>query len=73
MEPADPHDQEAVLVDGAGGARARGGASLVALLDAIRRDLADGLYHPRERLVEADLGVTFETDGLRAHGVLRRE
>ena len=27
----------------------------------------------KERLDEADLGVTFEQDGLRAHGVLRRE
>jgi DNA-binding GntR family transcriptional regulator len=34
---------------------ARSGAALNALLAAIRDDLAAGSYHPRERLVEADL------------------
>lgn len=35
--------------------RSRSGTALASLLEAIRQDLADGVYHPRERLVEADL------------------
>jgi DNA-binding GntR family transcriptional regulator len=53
-----PDAAAATDVDGgdrAAAARARPGAGLSALLEAIRRDLADGVYHPRERLVEADL------------------
>ncbi len=45
----------------AGTRRAKSGAALSALLDAIRRDLAEGAYHPRERLVEADLVARYAT------------
>jgi DNA-binding GntR family transcriptional regulator len=41
--------------DKAAGRRGRGGQALVALLQVLRRDLAEGVYHPREHLVEADL------------------
>jgi DNA-binding GntR family transcriptional regulator len=45
-------------------ARTRGvrtGAALAALLTALRADLASGAYHPRERLVEADLVARYGT------------
>lgn len=44
-----------------GGGRGRSGAALTALLAALRRDLAEGSYHPRERLVEADLVTRYST------------
>jgi DNA-binding GntR family transcriptional regulator len=56
--PADGGDASD---DGGAGARGRAGAVLAALLAALRRDLADGLYHPRERLVEADLVERYGT------------
>lgn len=51
----DPND------DGGGGTRGRAGAVLAILMTAIRRDLAEGVYHPRERLVEADLVERYGT------------
>ena len=41
--------------------RARTGAALATLLPSLRRDLANGVYHPRERLVEADLVTRYGT------------
>jgi DNA-binding GntR family transcriptional regulator len=54
----------AVPGDAALKGRARGvrtGAALAALLKALRADLAGGAYHPRERLVEADLVARYGT------------
>jgi DNA-binding GntR family transcriptional regulator len=45
-------------------ARTRGmrtGAALASLLTALRADLASGAYHPRERLIEADLVARYGT------------
>ena len=39
----------------------RTGAALASLLTALRADLASGAYHPRERLVEADLVARYGT------------
>ena len=46
---------------GPGAPRQRSGAALTSLLAAIRQDLAEGAYNPRERLVEADLVARYET------------
>jgi DNA-binding GntR family transcriptional regulator len=54
----------AALGDAAPSGRARGvrtGAALAALLKSLRADLAGGAYHPRERLVEADLVARYGT------------
>ena len=44
-----------------GAPRPRSGGALATLLAAFRGDLADGAYHPRERLVEADLVERYAT------------
>jgi DNA-binding GntR family transcriptional regulator len=58
LEPRDGMESGG---DEGNGTRGRAGTALAALLAAIRRDLADGLYHPRERLVEADLVERYGT------------
>jgi DNA-binding GntR family transcriptional regulator len=54
----------AAVGDASPSGRARGvrtGAALAALLKSLRADLAGGAYHPRERLVEADLVARYGT------------
>lgn len=43
------------------GGHARSGMALDRLLTELRGDLADGAYHPRERLVESDLVARYST------------
>jgi DNA-binding GntR family transcriptional regulator len=60
-EPAAGGTPEAADSSGAPGRGVRTGAALAALLSAFRADLEAGSYHPRERLVEADLVARYGT------------
>jgi DNA-binding GntR family transcriptional regulator len=61
-EPQTPRGEPPADTDAGGDAsRPRLGNALAALLAELRRDLADGAYHPRERLVEADLVDRYDT------------
>ena len=61
---ASADGRAATAADGTPQVRTRGvrtGAALASLLTALRADLAGGAYHPRERLVEADLVARYGT------------
>ena len=58
---ADIDDEWADPTTAISPSRTRSGAAVGQLLTALRHDLAEGAYHPRERLVEADLMARYST------------
>lgn len=59
--PAAAASSPAIAVDRTPARRARTGSALPSFLAQIRRDLSEGVYSPRERLVEADLVARYGT------------